>query len=151
MESGTPGYAELLEVLADPGREDHDRFRSWWAERSSRRSSISGGQRPFCGQRAASNGNEDWHNASTHERSNHADAVLAANLTTPADFAATVDELYAFAAADGTVLSLPRIVQAWPATDLRPMHRGGSWRRPPPLADQPTCMRSTRLPSMSVK
>jgi hypothetical protein len=29
MESGTPGYAELLEVLADPGREDHDHFRSW--------------------------------------------------------------------------------------------------------------------------
>jgi hypothetical protein len=29
MEPGTPGYAELLEVLADPGREDHDHFRSW--------------------------------------------------------------------------------------------------------------------------
>jgi hypothetical protein len=26
---GPPGYADLLEVLADPGHEDHDHFRSW--------------------------------------------------------------------------------------------------------------------------
>jgi SAM-dependent methyltransferase len=42
-----------------------------------------------------------------------ADAVLAAELTTPQELDALVDELYAFANADGTVLSLPRIVQAW--------------------------------------
>jgi SAM-dependent methyltransferase len=42
-----------------------------------------------------------------------ADAVLAAELATPTELAATVDELYAFAHAEGTVLSLPRIVQAW--------------------------------------
>jgi hypothetical protein len=44
---------------------------------------------------------------------NVADAVLTAGLTTPDAFAETVDELYEFANADGTVLSLPRIVQAW--------------------------------------
>ena len=42
-----------------------------------------------------------------------ADAVLAAGLTTPEQLAQTVDELYAFAATDGTVMSVPRIVQAW--------------------------------------
>jgi SAM-dependent methyltransferase len=42
-----------------------------------------------------------------------ADAVLAAGLTTPQQLVQTVDELYAFAATDGTVLSIPRIVQAW--------------------------------------
>ena len=45
-----------------------------------------------------------------------ADAVLASEIATPAELAQTVDELYAFAAADGTVLSLPRIVQAWGRT-----------------------------------
>jgi SAM-dependent methyltransferase len=42
-----------------------------------------------------------------------ADAVLAAELTTTDELNATVDELYAFANADGTLLSLPRVVQAW--------------------------------------
>jgi SAM-dependent methyltransferase len=42
-----------------------------------------------------------------------ADAVLAAELTTPEQLNETVDELYAFANTEGTVLSLPRIVQAW--------------------------------------
>ena len=42
-----------------------------------------------------------------------ADAVLAAGLATPAELDRTVDELYAFAHADGTLLSLPRIVQTW--------------------------------------
>jgi predicted O-methyltransferase YrrM len=42
-----------------------------------------------------------------------ADAVLAAALATPQELEQTVDELYAFAQEDGTLLSLPRIVQAW--------------------------------------
>ena len=42
-----------------------------------------------------------------------ADAVLAAELATPEQLNETVDELYAFANAEGTVLSIPRIVQAW--------------------------------------
>ena len=42
-----------------------------------------------------------------------ADAVLAAELATPQELDATVDELYAFANTDGTVLSVPRIVQVW--------------------------------------
>jgi SAM-dependent methyltransferase len=42
-----------------------------------------------------------------------ADAVLAAGLTTSEELDQTVDELYAFAEEDGTLLSLPRIVQAW--------------------------------------
>ena len=42
-----------------------------------------------------------------------ADAVLAAELATGDELAATVDELYAFASLDTSVLSLPRIVQAW--------------------------------------
>jgi SAM-dependent methyltransferase len=42
-----------------------------------------------------------------------ADSVLAAKLATRDELDATVDELYAFADAEGTVLSLPRIVQAW--------------------------------------
>ena len=45
-----------------------------------------------------------------------ADAVLAAEIATPAELDQTVDELYAFANTDGTVLSLPRIVQAWGRT-----------------------------------
>jgi hypothetical protein len=42
-----------------------------------------------------------------------ADAVLAAGLATPEEFNAAVDELYAFAHADGTVMSTPRFVQTW--------------------------------------
>lgn len=42
-----------------------------------------------------------------------ADAVLGAGLATPEELNETVDELYAFAQADDTVLSLPRIVQSW--------------------------------------
>ena len=42
-----------------------------------------------------------------------ADAVLAAELVTEQELNTIVDELYAFADADGTVLSLPRVVQAW--------------------------------------
>jgi SAM-dependent methyltransferase len=41
------------------------------------------------------------------------DAVLAADLATPQELEKLVDELYAFANTDGTLLSLPRIVQAW--------------------------------------
>jgi len=42
-----------------------------------------------------------------------ADAVLAANLAAPDELNQTVDELYAFANTDETLLSLPRVVQAW--------------------------------------
>jgi predicted O-methyltransferase YrrM len=42
-----------------------------------------------------------------------ADAVLATEIATPEEFAATVDELYDFARTDGTLLSVPRIVQSW--------------------------------------
>jgi SAM-dependent methyltransferase len=42
-----------------------------------------------------------------------ADAVLAADLATPDELGQLVDELYAVANTDGTLLSLPRIVQAW--------------------------------------
>jgi SAM-dependent methyltransferase len=42
-----------------------------------------------------------------------ADAVLAASLVTSDELNETVDELYAFAADDATLMSLPRIVQAW--------------------------------------
>jgi SAM-dependent methyltransferase len=45
-----------------------------------------------------------------------ADAVVAARLATIDELNRTVDELYAFANADGTVLSLPRIVQSWGRT-----------------------------------
>ncbi len=42
-----------------------------------------------------------------------ADAVVSAGLSTVKDLDQTVDELYEFANAKGTVLSFPRIVQAW--------------------------------------
>jgi SAM-dependent methyltransferase len=42
-----------------------------------------------------------------------ADAVLAAGLASAEELAEIVDELYAFANTEGTVMSLPRIVQAW--------------------------------------
>jgi SAM-dependent methyltransferase len=42
-----------------------------------------------------------------------ADAVLAAGLCTVEELNKTVDDLYAFAADDGSVLSTPRIVQVW--------------------------------------
>ena len=42
-----------------------------------------------------------------------ADAILAADLATHDEMARTVDDLYTFAETDGTLLSLPRIVQAW--------------------------------------
>ena len=42
-----------------------------------------------------------------------ADAVLGAGLATNEEFQRTVDELYAFAQTDGTVMSIPRIVQSW--------------------------------------
>jgi SAM-dependent methyltransferase len=42
-----------------------------------------------------------------------ADAVLSADLATADELNQTVDELYAFANADETLLSLPRVVQAW--------------------------------------
>lgn len=42
-----------------------------------------------------------------------AGAVLAEDLATVDDLNRTVDDLYAFAATEGTVLSIPRVVQAW--------------------------------------
>lgn len=42
-----------------------------------------------------------------------ADSVLQAGLATREELNRTVDDLYAFATADGTLLSLPRIIQAW--------------------------------------
>jgi SAM-dependent methyltransferase len=42
-----------------------------------------------------------------------ADAVLAAELCTVDELNQTVDNLYAFAADGGSVLSIPRIMQAW--------------------------------------
>jgi hypothetical protein len=39
--------------------------------------------------------------------------VLAADLATADELDQTVDELYAFANADETLLSLRRVVQAW--------------------------------------
>jgi SAM-dependent methyltransferase len=42
-----------------------------------------------------------------------ADAVLAAGLCTVDELDRTVDDLYAFAADDGSVLSTPRVVQVW--------------------------------------
>jgi SAM-dependent methyltransferase len=44
---------------------------------------------------------------------NVADAVVQAKLATRDEVERTIDELYEFARADGTLLSLPRIVQAW--------------------------------------
>jgi hypothetical protein len=42
-----------------------------------------------------------------------ADAVLAADLVSVAELNQTVDDLYAFANAESTLLSTPRIVQSW--------------------------------------
>jgi SAM-dependent methyltransferase len=42
-----------------------------------------------------------------------ADSVLNAGLATREELNETVDDLYAFAAADGTLLSIPRIIQVW--------------------------------------
>ncbi len=42
-----------------------------------------------------------------------ADAVLQAEIASPDELAATVDDLYSFADDDATFMSLPRIVQAW--------------------------------------
>ena len=42
-----------------------------------------------------------------------ADAVLLADLCTMEELNQTVDDLYAFAADDGSVLSTPRVVQVW--------------------------------------
>jgi len=42
-----------------------------------------------------------------------ADSVLKAGLATPEALNKTVDDLYAFASGEGTLLSLPRIIQAW--------------------------------------
>jgi cyclopropane fatty-acyl-phospholipid synthase-like methyltransferase len=44
---------------------------------------------------------------------NVADAVVAAGLASPAEVKQTIKELYAFAHAEGTLMSLPRIVQSW--------------------------------------
>jgi SAM-dependent methyltransferase len=42
-----------------------------------------------------------------------ADSVLSAGLCTVDELNQTVDDLYAFAADDGSVLSIPRVVQVW--------------------------------------
>jgi hypothetical protein len=42
-----------------------------------------------------------------------ADSVLAAELATAEELGELVDELYAFAEQDGTLMSIPRVVQAW--------------------------------------
>ncbi len=42
-----------------------------------------------------------------------ADAVLAAGLATGEELNQTVDALYAFANREGTLMSIPRVVQAW--------------------------------------
>jgi SAM-dependent methyltransferase len=44
---------------------------------------------------------------------NIADAVIALGIATHDEVEHAVDELYAFAETDGTVLSIPRVVQAW--------------------------------------
>jgi len=45
-----------------------------------------------------------------------ADAVLAARLATVDELGELVDELSAFAEEDGTLMSFPRVVQAWGRT-----------------------------------
>jgi len=40
-------------------------------------------------------------------------AVLAAGLATGEELNQTVDALYAFANREGTLMSIPRVVQAW--------------------------------------
>jgi hypothetical protein len=42
-----------------------------------------------------------------------ADAMVAADVATSEDVDQTIDELYTFANTEGTVQSLPRIVQTW--------------------------------------
>jgi SAM-dependent methyltransferase len=42
-----------------------------------------------------------------------ADAVLGAGLVTPEELAETIDALWEFARAEGTLLSVPRVVQTW--------------------------------------
>ena len=42
-----------------------------------------------------------------------ADAVLAEKLATVDELNRTVDELYTFASQDSSVMSIPRVVQAW--------------------------------------
>jgi hypothetical protein len=42
-----------------------------------------------------------------------ADAVLGSGLATSEELSRAVDELYDFAQTDGTVVSVPRIVQSW--------------------------------------
>jgi SAM-dependent methyltransferase len=44
---------------------------------------------------------------------NVADAIVQAQLATREEVERTIDELYAFGRADGTLMSLPRIVQSW--------------------------------------
>jgi len=44
---------------------------------------------------------------------NVADAIVQAQLASREEVERTIDELYEFARADGTLLSFPRIVQAW--------------------------------------
>ena len=42
-----------------------------------------------------------------------ADAVAAEGLASPDELARLIEDLWAFAQADGTVVSMPRVVQAW--------------------------------------
>lgn len=49
-----------------------------------------------------------------------ADAVLAADLASLDELNQTVDDLYAFANAESTLLSVPRIVQSWGRAENRP-------------------------------
>ena len=66
-----------------------------------------------------------------------AGAILAADLATHDELARTVDDLYAFAETDGTLLSLPRIVQAW---GRRRPERQSSW----PVTSMRWCVRTSR-------
>jgi hypothetical protein len=45
-----------------------------------------------------------------------ADAVVSAGLASREDLEHVVDDLWAFACTDGTLMSIPRIVQAWART-----------------------------------
>jgi hypothetical protein len=44
---------------------------------------------------------------------NIAEAVVAAGLASSAEVKQTIEELYALAPVEGTLMSLPRIVQSW--------------------------------------
>jgi hypothetical protein len=44
---------------------------------------------------------------------NVADAIVQVQLASREELEQMIDELYEFARADGTLMSLPRIVQAW--------------------------------------